>query len=356
VRDLVRQEVDVAQVSLQDKSDRIERRISEREAYRIAAAQLRSLNTIADALDEHWESLLDTHGTTEESEALKREIRRLQEEFDAKIEPLAEQLKESSFVRKLSGSLYGYRVGSSVGGAAVPADGGYLRLTDSAFDYQLSSSLDRGIGTDPTVWLPKLFPWPPPDASSQIVLGNGVLPHWQERMHTLGDVDDTLNEALADAGYSGPNYFGVENGFALVTQLEQTSSDGVPLDGIARWSTNIVAMKEFSLSGYLRALLTAPPGYYRVLTFVITSVPFTTSGALGRFATIERWAHSGSFSLPEAVREMPYTKDHHATVLVYEFTKVRDTDDPVVSVPGRLTARQHLERGAVLAGLRVPQA
>jgi hypothetical protein len=111
-------------------------------------------------------------------------------------------------------------------------------------------------------------------------------------------------------------------------------------------------MKRFSLAEYLRALLTAPPGYYRVLTFITTSIPFSPKGARGRFETIERWSRTGHTHLPKAVRELPYTEAHRVTVLVYEFLKRKNADQPLTSLPGRLTASEHLERSGLLVGLR----
>ena len=205
--------------------------------------------------------------------------------------------------------------------------------------------------TNPWVWLPEFFPWPPPEASSRVVLDGNVASDWVEDVRTLGEVDDTLNQALSTAGYSGPSYFGVKKGFALVTQLEQTDRDGVPLDGVARWSTGIVAMKRFALVEYIRALLTAPKGYYRVLAFIVTSEPFAKPGPRGRFETVERWSREGHTHLPAAVRAMRFSEDHRVTVLVYEFLKAEENDQPMTSVPGRLTAREHLERSALLASL-----
>lgn len=164
---------------------------------------------------------------------------------------------------------------------------------------------------------------------------------------------EDVDAELVEAAFSVRGVVNREqDGFALVTQLEQTNAAGVPLDGVARWSTDVAEMKEFSLVEYLRALLTAPPGYYRVLTFITTSIPFSTTGARGRFATIERWSRTGHNHLPNAVREMVYSDDHRVTVLVYEFLKEPTADEPFTSVPGRFTAREHLERSGLLAILQ----
>jgi hypothetical protein len=88
------------------------------------------------------------------------------------------------------------------------------------------------------------------------------------------------------------------------------------------------------------------------LVFVTTSLPFSTSGNRAKFKTIEQWSQAGSNILPEAVRVLPYTNEHRVTVLVYEFEKASDGEEPSTSVPGRYTVRVHLERSHLLANLQ----
>ncbi len=148
--------------------------------------------------------------------------------------------------------------------------------------------------------------------------------------------------ALTVAGYHDVAYFGVPDGFALVTRIEQTDGHGAPLSDEARWSIAIVAMKSFSIEEYIRALLTSPVGYFRVIVLVTSSKPFNFSGARARLETIEQWSRSGLNSLPDAVRKRIYTEEHQTTALVYEFEKKTTVDTPEVYIPGRLTAREHL--------------
>jgi hypothetical protein len=197
-----------------------------------------------------------------------------------------------------------------------------------------------GDADDPAAALPELFPWPPPDASARGRIDRRLFGDVQPE--TLGEVADALAAALADAGYSGPGYLGVPSGFAIVTRIEQTDGEGQPLAGDARWSTGIAAVKSFSILGYLRALLTAEPGYFRVLVLVVTDARFAESGVRGRLETLERWSRQGLNALVPAVRDMPYTTTHEITALVYEFEKPSRDADPEVKVPGRNPAPGHL--------------
>lgn len=162
-------------------------------------------------------------------------------------------------------------------------------------------------------------------------------------MQTLGNLDAQLRHALESAGYYGVAYFGVPDGFAIVTRIEQTDGQGRPLAGEARWSATVVAMRSFSPTEYLRALLTAPAGYFRVIAIVVSSRPFSFSGDRAQLSTIERWARSGSTGLPSEVQREPFTEAHRVTALIYEFEKRSSAEKPQVFIPGRWTAAQHLQ-------------
>lgn len=205
-----------------------------------------------------------------------------------------------------------------------------------------------GVGAPPTetppapaIVLPE-FPWPPPRASAQAVLNIGGPPG------TLGLLDRDLSIVLENSGYDERSYFAVPGGFALVTRLEQTEADGRPKDGDERWAITVGPLQEFSLSAYLKALFTANPGYYRVLAFIISATPFAQSETtVGRDEAM-RWLTRGLNVLPATLAEQPLTAEHRATVLVYEFEQRRSASDrPRVTVPGRLTARAHLERSSL---------
>jgi hypothetical protein len=201
-----------------------------------------------------------------------------------------------------------------------------------------------GAPPEPTDTPPEFpaFPWPPPRASSQAVLDIG------ETTGPLGLLDQNLSLVLENNGYTERSYFAVPGGFALVTRLEQTEADGRPKTGDARWAITVGPLQEFSLSAYLKALFTANPGYYRVLAFIVTSTPFSQSETTVSRDEAMRWLARGLNVLPAAVAEQPMTPAHRATVLVYEFEQQQSSSDRTrLAIPGRLTARAHLERSSL---------
>ncbi len=189
-------------------------------------------------------------------------------------------------------------------------------------------------------WLPGLFPWPPPPPSSRVVWNSNQL-RTQAGFSTLGEIDQLLRSALQSANYPNVGYYGVPGGFALVTQLEQIEPSGSPLPDRLRWYTEPVAFTSFSVFNYLKSLLTATSGNFRIFVFVVNTegvAPDSETEAVR--ATLIQWATNGHASLPGAIAESALNNDHTLTALVYEFTKELDSE-AVVKVPGTLSVTQH---------------
>jgi hypothetical protein len=194
----------------------------------------------------------------------------------------------------------------------------------------------------------RLLPWPPPRASSQSVLkirlpGSGP--------KSLGDVDAVLQTALDGAGYDERSYLGVPRGFALVTRLEQTSEDGRPFEGAARWATEVRRRAErFSVESYLRQLmLSGRTGYFRVLVFIVTPVAFSQAPEPPTRERAIEFVTMGANRLPAEVASLEYSSDYTCTALVYEFEQVNAS--AAIRLPGRLTARMHLASASLLRSL-----
>jgi hypothetical protein len=191
------------------------------------------------------------------------------------------------------------------------------------------------------------FPWPPPRASSQAVID---LKAQGLSSQTLREVDSTISVALSGGGYDERSYFAVPGGFALVTRLEQTDEDGSPRPGAERWSVRVAPFSgSFTLNNYLKALLAATPGYFRVIVFIVTSVPFSQSSATVSRDEAALWLTQGLNRLPDEIGQMPAWPRHSCTALVYEFETINSR--AVLRLPGRLTGRMHLEKASLLGAL-----
>ncbi len=196
-----------------------------------------------------------------------------------------------------------------------------------------SVSLDSQI--DASVILERLLPWPPPPPSAYVKIDKAMFPC---QACTLGVIDDQLRSALLAAGYDSFSYYGVPGGFALITRIEQIDNNGLTLSGQDRWSVEVRAR---TLSDMFKALIFAPIGHFRIIAFIISSVPVTFDQYNAKLADIEKWSSSGSSRLPDDFRSNLFTDSHEVEVMIYEFSKSTNNAPPV-TIPGRWTTHIHL--------------
>jgi hypothetical protein len=210
------------------------------------------------------------------------------------------------------------------------------------------------------------FPWPPPATSATVDLTR-LLAATRQRFASLGDANNVLRSALSKAGYVSTSYFRVPRGFALVTRLEQIKANGAPQPEPERWVV-VPAQMKLSRSGmsfrdyldtYLRRLLTADPGHYRILAFVVTDTPFTQSQQHITSKEASAWLQQGGVALPRDVATQRWSADMMCVVLVYEFIREQTSDPKQITaarivVPGSIEGENHL-RPRLWAALGLPQ-
>ena len=192
------------------------------------------------------------------------------------------------------------------------------------------------------------FAWPPPRFTSKARID----PQWLVAPDgTLGDAAERLDAAIVQAGYEPPGYYAIPGGFALATRMEQIEADGTPVDAAQRWSTDAPLPRITSLGDYLRALFTAPEGYYRVLVFTFTDQPVAAASVKASDVDAQAWGALGGDHLPDSVASLPFSRRHRCLVLVYEFQK-RAGSDATPNPDGAPVASVHLQRSGILAALQ----
>ncbi|SEM12045.1 FecR protein [Syntrophus gentianae] len=194
--------------------------------------------------------------------------------------------------------------------------------------------------------------WPPPDASTHQKIPRELLASDKTRTYTWANVAARLEKALADNGYSSPGYYAVPEGFALISQLERINQDATPASPEVRWKIKVdpVSIKQFNLDAYLKALLGADAGLFRVIAFVFTPVPIVTRGK----ANIEEaklWVGKGGSTLPQVLAKQVYGEDMEATALIYEFEVPRHAKTARLNKPSQRNGQQHLKAAKILKAL-----
>jgi hypothetical protein len=188
------------------------------------------------------------------------------------------------------------------------------------------------------------FPWPPPAASGEADIPPNWLPPTGQPTR-LSEVAQNLERALRIAKYRWWRYSSVPRGFALVTQMEQISADGTPTS--ARWSTELPSVRELTLFEFIRALASAPPGYYRVIVFIVTDQPWPRSGQPATGDEARRWLTEGFNRLPAEIGDMTYDAGYKTTALVYEFTKRSKSADATQIANSPTQVQEHLKKAGI---------
>ena len=159
------------------------------------------------------------------------------------------------------------------------------------------------------------------------------------------DVARRLEGSIAGAGYLEPKYLSAGcNGFAIMLDLEQIDADGTRKPGAAGFASS-TAEPDFTLTGYLKRLFYAPPGYYRQIVLVVSDEGISTTTPAPTPGELRAIAKDASAALPPGYGALPFSWKHKVVALVYEFEKgPADGDARQIPPTGRLRAPQHLKK------------
>jgi hypothetical protein len=196
------------------------------------------------------------------------------------------------------------------------------------------------------------FPWPPPRYSAfSAIAREWVAPNAQA---TLMSVARRLESAFDAAGYGERSYYRIPDGFALVSRIEQIRRDATPFESPSRWQAQsaTITVREGFID-HIRALFNAPPGFYRVIVFVVTDQDFAAAEREPTSSEASNWVSSGSMRLPETVGSLPYSSRHYTTALIYEFER-RAFEQAHVRAPSEAPGRVHLEKAGLWRALAKP--
>ncbi len=230
-----------------------------------------------------------------------------------------------------------------------PVSTGRFPVTDQAPDNPPLASLPHPIQPQ-ALARPPDFPWPPPAPSGQIVLPDVVFRRAQTAVPTLYSVGMRIINALRDAEYWTYRVYGVPNGFALVTRLEQIDKSGAPLSWPFRFADP--DEPQFSLLDILRKLYIAPPGRYRLIVFVVSDERFENRRETLTRIDAKNLIETGVNHLPFDLDRMEFTHAHVVTALIYEFAREAG-GIPSTRIPGEIEAVDRLRRSRI-ALLREP--
>ena len=231
---------------------------------------------------------------------------------------------------------------ASIGGPPLSANGQMHRPPRPAM---LPPSTANGRA--PELSLPA-FPWPPPRYSAFASIarewvGPGTAP-------VLGEVAGRLERAFNIAGYGESSYYRIPGGFALASRIEHIREDASPFAAPERWAVDTPRVREGFID-YIRALFNAPPGFYRVIVFVVTDQDFAAGEHAPSSAEAREWVTGGGLRLPEHIAALPYGPRYYTTALIYEFERRGDEPQASVRTPSPAPGQIHLEQAGLWQAL-----
>lgn len=187
------------------------------------------------------------------------------------------------------------------------------------------------------------FPWPPPKSSGEYSLPQTLF----QKCNTLRDIDARFSNAMDEKGYSQRSYFYVPNGFAVITQLEQFSQNGLSKSDNARWVDYPVQENFGGVIDYLKSIILPCKGNFRVFAFIVTDAPFPKKDYVISKEEAIGWLSLGGSWLPDAIGQLPFSKAHRATLMVYEFEATTSDKKSSYKKPGLLQGMVHFDKSGL---------
>ncbi len=193
------------------------------------------------------------------------------------------------------------------------------------------------------------FPWPPPQCARRKEIDKALFGTGK-----LKDVDALLKSALDKCKYGQQSYYYVPNGFALVTQLEQYNEIGTCKTTDAdRWKDYPVPNDMEGWGEMFGRYFNGHTGYFRIFVFVVTDQAYVMDTK--KIITKEEgkaWLQAGANTLPDAIGNLSFSKEHKVSVLVYEFEAKSSTNKAEAKCPGRLEPDVHLDKSGIKKNIR----
>jgi hypothetical protein len=203
----------------------------------------------------------------------------------------------------------------------------------------------------PQPTLPTFFP---PKATATVELPLKL----QYGSLTLQTLSYRISKALDAAGYERRSYFWLDKdhapGFAIITHIEQIHADGTPVT-TGRWSFDLPSYEHFSIASFLKTMIKADPGIYRMIALVVSEHPFEEKKEAITSDQVAMLNAGPKFLGITENSEVTVTSDYHCIAYVYEFERKTRNDDPVFKDASDVLASTHLKSTTLWEALTEPR-
>jgi len=179
------------------------------------------------------------------------------------------------------------------------------------------------------------FPFPPPKASTFEAIPKNLLINSNQKVSLGFVISNKLLPALANAGYEYSFYCVKDSGISIVTRLEKINPDGTSKGNGERYLTETQS-GHFGIFDYLKSLLIAKPGYYRVIVFIISPYVIVQSNNQITKAQADSFFTAGADRPLARLLSYQFSDKYACTALIYQFVKPNEEDPAKELQPSQL--------------------
>jgi hypothetical protein len=128
------------------------------------------------------------------------------------------------------------------------------------------------------------------------------------------------------------------------------NSDGTSKGNGERYLTETQS-EHFRIFDYLKSLLVAKPGYYRVIVFMISPYTIVQSNNQITKAQADSLFTAGADRPLARLLSYEFSANYGCSALIYQFVKPNEEDPAEELQPSPLTCRSHLEKAGIWANI-----
>ena len=177
--------------------------------------------------------------------------------------------------------------------------------------------------------------WPLPKPSTKVRLAEAS-DHFRAQKAGFEEVYGFLETELVAAGYDDLAVHMVENGFAIITRVEQITKEASPKAKV-RWQLG----ERLSFFEALGSLFVGQRGYYRHIVILVAE-PYLVGDYLPSYEQVSSAFNGGWNTLPMSLENGTFTDRHSIDALVYQFERNEDSGKMFFVESPANNAKEHL--------------
>lgn len=182
--------------------------------------------------------------------------------------------------------------------------------------------------------------WPLPKPSTKVRL-TAASDYFRAEKAGFSEVYQFLESELVAAGYDDLAVHMVENGFIIITRVEQITKSANPKAKV-RWQLG----ERLGFFKALGSLFVGQRGYYRHIV-ILVSEPYLVGDYLPTYKQVSSVFKGGWNTLPASLENGTFTVRHSIDALIYQFERNEDSGKMFFVASPATNAKDHLDNSGL---------